>query len=200
MRAARSGPVITLFEAYGAGASDIGPRLAAGLHVPFIGQRLSSEDLAEQEARGRRSPFDWFAGGLGGTAMTAGLAASHADEVRENVRVVLEATATGGVILGRNATVILGDDPRAFHVKLDGDVDRRVARAAASAGVTREEAARRQVREDRMRAELALVLHNFDPRHADRFDLVVNTSRLSDDLAVEIILAAYTLARPEWSR
>nr|NLI50200.1 cytidylate kinase-like family protein [Propionibacterium sp.] len=200
MSAPRTGPVITLFEAYGAGAADIGPRLAACLHVPFIGQRWSSEDLAEQEARGRRSPFDWVAGGLGGTGLTGGLAASRADEVRENVRYVLEATANGAVILGRNATAILADDPRALHVKLDGDVETRVARAAASAGIGHEEAARRQVREDRMRAELSLLLHNFDPRHADRFDLVVNTSRLSDDLVVEIILAAYTLARPEWSR
>jgi len=79
-------------------------------------------------------------------------------------------------------------------------VDARIARAAASAGIGREEAARRQVREDRMRAELSLVLHNWDPRHEDRFDLVVNTVRLGDDLAVEIILAAYALARPEGAR
>jgi len=203
MSVPRTGPVITLFEAYGAGAEAIGPRLAERLGVPFIGQRWSSEDLAAHEARERKSPFDWFSGGLGAVGLDAGLAGlgtNRADEVRTNARFVLESTAAGAVILGRNATVILGDDPRAFHVKLAGEVDARIARAAASAGIGREEAARRQVREDRMRAELSLVLHNWDPRHEDRFDLVVNTVRLGDDLAVEIILAAYALARPEGAR
>ncbi len=203
MSVPRTGPIITLFEAYGAGAADVGPRLAQRLGVPFVGQRWSSEDLAAHEARQKKSPFDWLSGGLGPVGLDAGLAglgANRADDVRTNVRFVLEATAQGAVILGRNATVILGDDPRAFHVKLDGDVEARVARAAQATGAGRDEAARRQVREDRMRAELSLVTHNWDPRHDDRFDLVVNTTRLGDDLAVEIILAAFALARPEAAR
>lgn len=203
MTVERTGPVITLFEAFGAGAEVIGPRLAERLGVPFIGQRLSSQDLAEQEARDRQSPFKWFAGGLGEVgpdARIAALGTTRADEVRENVRAVLESTARGAVILGRSATVILGDDPRALHVKLDGELDERLARASASAGVSREEAARRQVREDRMRAELSLLLHNWDPRQCDRYDLVVNTTRLADDVVVDIILAAYALARPGRAR
>ena len=38
-------PIITLFEAYGSGALEVGPRLAARLGVPWIGQSQSSEKL-----------------------------------------------------------------------------------------------------------------------------------------------------------
>ncbi len=190
-----AGPVVTLFESYGAGAELVGPELARRLGVPYIGQRYSSVELEEQEAREKPGFFDRLRGGLGSLGVDATLGGvdqfGDSEALRENVRFVLEAVENGAVILGRNSTVILGDDPRAMHVKLDGILADRLARAMAYAGIDHAEASRRQVREDRMRAELSLRSHNWDPRHNDRFDLVVNTSQVSDDQVVELLIAAY---------
>ena len=51
----------------------------------------------------------------------------------------------------------------------------------------------RQAREDRVRAEMSLRLHNWDPRDNDRFDLVINTGMLSTDMAAAMIVAAYRI-------
>ncbi|MFZ0530510.1 MAG: cytidylate kinase family protein, partial [Propionicimonas sp.] len=112
------------------------------------------------------------------------------DLVVENNRTLFQATASGGVVLGRNATVVLAENPRALHVKLDGPVETRVARAAAEAGIDLDRAARRQVHEDAVRAEMSLKLYNWDPRQSDRYDLVINTAHLDDDAVVQIIVAA----------
>ncbi|NCD20464.1 MAG: hypothetical protein EOL89_10895, partial [Actinobacteria bacterium] len=113
-----------------------------------------------------------------------------------NMQRVRDAAGDGVVVLGRNATVILADQPGALHVKLDGPLEQRVARAAAEAGIPLAEASKRQAREDRVRAEMSLRLYNWDPRSNDRFDLVVNTGLVGVDAAVELILAAYgVLAR-----
>jgi hypothetical protein len=44
-------PVVTLFETYGSGATQIGARVAAVLGVPFVGQRFASEDVEAGEMK-----------------------------------------------------------------------------------------------------------------------------------------------------
>jgi len=173
--------------------------VASALGVPFLAQRLSSEELEAAEGRiGREDSL------LVRVLGTLGRAASSADagvfsgavvtrDVAEDVRKLREAVADGGVVVGRNATVILADLPHALHVKLDGPLEQRVARAAAEAGIDLAHARVRQAREDRVRAELSLRLHNWDPRENDRFDLVVNTGALSTALATDVIVAAHRL-------
>ena len=92
--------------------------------------------------------------------------------------------------MGRNATVILADRPSTVHVLLTGKVEDRIARAAQEAGITPEQAAQRQRREDEVRAEMSLTFYGWDPREADRYDLVLNTSRIDLDRVVDAILAA----------
>ncbi len=186
-------PVVTLFEAYGAGASVIGPRLAAELGVRWIAPSLLSEQLEAADTRAAGS-------GLMTSILTAITGPQQpkyrsvedsqlAHDIATSVHRALG--DTGGVILGRNATVILGRDPRVLHVKLDGAVDDRVARAAHEARITAEQARARLVREDRSRAELALQLFGWDPRQTARFDVVVNTSTFGVDETVRMLVAAY---------
>ena len=111
-------------------------------------------------------------------------------KVRQLGQLERRAGLDGVVVLGRNATVILADHPGALHVKLDGPLEQRVARAAAEASIPLAEASRRQAREDRVRAEMSLRLYNWDPRSNDRFDLVINTGLVGLDAAVELILEA----------
>ncbi len=185
--------VITLFETYGAGADVIGPRLAEALGVPYLGQAFSSDDIED-----RSDPHEGWIGRLVASLVGPGAAESAIEAapeqealVRENVAAVLDAAKTGGVILGRNATVILADHPGALHVKLDGAPDHRIARAAAAAGIDEAQAGRRLAREERARAEMSLALYGWDPRLNDRYHLVVNTSLLGDDVALQVILDAY---------
>lgn len=195
----RTRPVVTLWETYGSGAATVGPAVASALGVPFLPQRFSSDDL--EAAEGRLGFGDTLLTRILGTLGRAGSAADAgvfsgalvAEDVAEGVRELRDAVADGGVVVGRNATVILADLPHALHVKLDGPLQDRLARASREDGIDLAHARARQAREDRVRAELSLRLHNWDPRHNDRFDLVVNTSRLPLDVAVDLIVTAHRL-------
>lgn len=192
-------PVVTLWETYGSGAATVGRAVATELRVPFLDQHISSEELEAGESQlvrddsllarllatlGRTAPSA-DAGVFSGSALTR--------EIADHVRHLRAAVAEGAVVVGRNATVILADLPDALHVKLDGPLDQRLARAAAEAGIDLAHARARQAREDRVRAELSMRLHNWDPRANDRFDLVINTGMLTTDQATAVIVATYRL-------
>jgi len=196
MSGAITRPVVTLFETYGSGATAIGRAVADALGVPFIGQAYSSEDLeVAEQGRTQDGLLARALGTLGRSVASAdgGIfsGSALAKDAVDNIRAVREYVSDGGVILGRNATVILGDLRTALHVKLDGPLEQRIARGAAEAGIDPGQAKARQSREDRVRAELSLRLHNWDPRTNDRFDLVVNTGTIPTALAVDMIVADY---------
>lgn len=195
----RPRPVVTLWETYGSGATTVGRDVAAALGVPFIGQRYSSEELESAhelgEVQAEESLVTRILGRLG-RAAAAGDTGVYSGpavwrDIEAGVRHLREAVADGGVVLGRNATVVLADLPAALHVKLDGPLEQRIARGAAEAGIDLPHARARQAREDRIRAEMSLRFHNWDPRGTDRYDLVVNTGLLTLDVAVELIVAAH---------
>jgi glucuronide carrier protein len=97
---------------------------------------------------------------------------------------------SGGVIVGRDATVILSDMQGALHVRLQAPVRTRVARAAEALGISPDVAAQRQEREDRVRTQMSQRLMHWDPDDASRYDLVIDTSDVSLDEAVDMIVAA----------
>jgi cytidylate kinase len=109
---------------------------------------------------------------------------------QENTRIVLAQADQGGVIVGRNATYLLSERPATLHIKLDGPVRERIRRAADTSGIDFDRAAQRQKREDQLRAEMSLHFYGWDPRDLDRYDLVVNTSRLEPDTCAAVIVAA----------
>lgn len=147
--------IVTLFEQYGAGAEVIGPRVAEALGTRFMDQAVSSETLEAAAERDlvEENFFERFLRSF--TPMpSADADLAWALEVRTDHEVsadlaerLLAAVEDGGVVLGRNATKILADEPRALHVKLVGSVASRVARAANLAGISIEQASRRQERE-----------------------------------------------------
>lgn len=191
-------PVVTIFETYGSGASVVGPAVARALGVPWVSQAYSSEDLELAEGRGTEETFlTRILATLGRSAASAdvGVFSGQLDmlDAEDAVRELRDQCAEGAVVLGRNGTVILADEPRALHVKLDGPINRRVERAAALAGIDVAHARARQSREDSARAAMSQRLFNWDPRYNDHFDLVINTTLVPLDMAVEMILAAYRL-------
>jgi cytidylate kinase len=192
--------VVTLFESYGSGASYIGPRVAQALGVPFHPQAFSSEELeaamTERESEGMLSRVFHAMGGsyISYAGLEGpGVAMAQRDNynvVMENTHKVQEAAREGGVIMGRNGALILANWPGALHVKLDGPLQQRIERAAKESGIGPERAARRQKREDQIRADISIELYGWDPRETDRYDLVVNTGTMDLDTCVEIIAEA----------
>jgi cytidylate kinase len=192
-----SKPVVTLFESYGSGASYIGPRVAQALSVPFHAQAFSSEEIenamVERESEG---PLSQVFGAMGGQYLGiegrsfAVVQQDKHDLVVENTRKVVEDARQGGVIIGRNGALILADWPVALHVKLDGPVRQRIERAAKDSGIDIERAAKRQKREDQVRADMSIEFYGWDPRETERYDLVVNTGTMDLDTCVDIIVQA----------
>jgi cytidylate kinase len=83
----------------------------------------------------------------------------------------------------------------AVHIRMIGDVEDRIDRAAHDHGISREVAAQRQVREDRMRPRMSRRLMHWEPTDVGRYHLIVDSSRMSLDEAVEEIVAAVEAER-----
>lgn len=193
-------PLVTMWETYGSGAELIGPRIAEALGLPFHGQAYSSEQLEnEADAARHTGPFDRFLTnfadeanisiGSGVSGVRANAEADYEAKM-ENITVVQQQGEAGGVMLGRNGTVILGDRPNTLHVKLDGPFEARVRQAVVRLGISLKQAERRARHEDDVRSGMSRKMHYWDPRDNDHYDLVVNTQNLAEDTAVRIVLAS----------
>ncbi|WP_225754391.1 AAA family ATPase [Actinotalea sp. Marseille-Q4924] len=197
-------PVVTLFEHYGAGASAVGRAVAEELGLPFHAQAFTSDDLgaADDGSTAQNATLAQVYSALGGAYggfEGRDVVATQQDKydlVMTNNRSVWADAAEGGVIVGRNATVVLASRPRTVHVLLTGSVEDRVARAAEESGISVTEAARRQVREDEVRAQMSVVLYGWDPRLPDRYDVVVNTSRIPLHAVVQAIVQVVRAITP----
>lgn len=192
-------PVVTLFELYGAGATTIGERVAERLGLPFHGQAFSSAALAgqagpdDEENRARLASVLSLLGGAYSTLESREVVGTQSDKyqlIEDNTRTVKRFAEQGGVVMGRNATVILADRPNTLHVLLTGDVQDRVKRAAQRLGISEAESARRRAHEEDVRRQMSKTLYGWDPALPDRYDMLINTSRVSIDAAVDAIVDA----------
>ena len=192
-------PVVTIFEAYGAGGATVGRQVAERLGLPFHEQAFSSAALEGRDATEQGAVlaqvFAVMGGAYGGFdgRDVATTQRQKYELVMDNNRNVWEFADEGGVILGRNGAVILANRPNAVHVLLTGSREDRIARAAEDAGISPELAAERQAREDEVRAQMSIQLYGWDPRLPDRYDMVLNTSRISVDAVVDAIVDAVRL-------
>lgn len=192
-------PVVTLFESYGSGADEVGRLVAEQLRLPHHEQAFSSEEMEKQAAErekestlGRvlRSMGGGAYGALGIQGAAGGVSEMQRDEndlITENTRTVRAYADEGGVIVGRNGALILRDHPAALHVRLDGPLESRIARAAEGSGISAERARRRQKIEDELRADMSLRHYGWDPREIANYDLVINTGQLDLETAATVI-------------
>jgi cytidylate kinase len=191
-----SPPVVTLFESYGSGADEIGPKVADALGVTYHAQAFTSEQLEESGRRQDEGLLSRVLAAMGGSyAALEGPAVAMAQQddhelVLQNTRWVTDTARSGGVIVGRNGALILAKWPGALHVRLDGPLQRRIERAARTHGIDVDRAAKRQRREDVMRADMSIQLYGWDPRDPTRYDLVLNTGTLDVETCVDVIVHA----------
>lgn len=201
-------PVITVSATYGAGGSVIAPRLAAELDLPFV-DRLISADASQDAVRQARSQEGLVKGEQESTptgrflsyfarAATVGAVIGPDPDLQDDadIRVRTEEALQeliaggGGVVLGRAGAIVLASRPRAYHVRLDGPVERRVAWAAPFENLDLEAARRRQAETDRARASFVKRLYRKDPADPSLYHLVVDPTVIGVDAAVDVIKAA----------
>jgi cytidylate kinase len=206
-------PLVTMVGRYGAGITRIGPRVADELGVPYldrdivtgVARRLGIPEEAVETYdpdvdRMPRSPLRRFLDSLAdpATADTGPAADQESRRLRSATAAYLaEATARGGVVVGRGAMVLLRDDPGVLHVRLDGPRRARIEQAMRMFDVDRRTAEQLQKQNDRTRDEYVYDVYGVDARDPDLYHLRIDSTALPWDLCVELIVTA---ARAQASR
>lgn len=198
-------PIVTLFEATGSGGSEIGPKLAEKLGVPFIPQAFSLDDISTAKAStyASDSAFNrWLRGISFGVTTDADHArgtdqASNTALQVENTRSVIAEVENGGVLVGRNGALVLAKAEGAFHVRLYAPLEKRIARIAETRGLSWDDAAELIVASDRTRAEISQRVHRWDPNSDEHYDIEINTTSMTYDDVVDLIVGIYRKKYPE---
>jgi cytidylate kinase len=198
--------LITVSAAYGAGGSVVAPALADRLGLPFL-QRVTTseghvagpgpcdEQLTEEEVKA--TPVHRLLASLT-QAIPAGPTQSppsshHQDgHLRAHGEAGIHrllAAGDGGVILGRAAAVVLGQD-NGFHVRLDGPPQRRAVMGAEIEGITEDQARARLQAADKARTAYVRRLYRIDPSDPSLYHLVIDSTSMPLDTVIEIILLA----------
>lgn len=198
--------IVTISASYGAGGSELGPRVAQRLGVEFIDRAVPvvvadelGISLADAEAMERTATnrlWEFLARLSPASGLSLPLAVEPVSTGRELVAVMETALRkvadTGGVILGHAAAVVLADRPDALHVRLDGAAEGRVQAAMRQHGID-EATAQAQLRDnDKIRDTYVKHFYRADASDPSLYHLVVDTVRLGWDRAEELILTAAT--------
>ena len=94
------------------------------------------------------------------------------------------------MILGRAAAIVLADHPGAFHVRLDGAPERRVAQVVAAMGMSERAAREAMIRNDKARVGYVRHFYGADPANPHYYHLVLDSTRIPLEACIEIIVAA----------
>lgn len=194
--------IVTVSAAYGAGGALVGPKLAERLGVPFLDRALPTEvaqrlamPLAEAAARDEsiggvlsRMATMLAPIGLAFGAETAPDAVDEEAYRRTTEEVIREHAANGDlVVLGRAAALVLHDDPRSLHVRLDGPRDRRVEQAVRLGDGETAEVEKRLDETDRAREAYVRHFYHADPRDPSLYHLTIDATAIPLDAVVELI-------------
>ena len=206
-----SRPVVTISASYAALGSEIGPRVAARLGVPFcdraipveVAQRLQVplKDALDVDEHAQSGVARLIAAAVdalpqyGAQPPAASEPLNDEDRLRDATAAVMRdmAGSGGGVFLGRGGMVVLRDHPGALHVRLDGS-EAGSLRHAMARGVSAEDVHRQMWQTDRAREAYMRSLYGVDVHDATLYDLVLDTTRISEDGCVDAIVEA-ALAR-----
>ena len=195
--------IVTISATYGAGGSVIAPRLAAVLGLTFDDRVISPptaatlESLTDEE-RESTPPSRW----LSALARVAAMVPSapvplegDADPVtdlrRRNEQHLGAALAAGPTLfLGRAAAIALAKRADAYHIRLDGPADRRIARAMAIEHTSLDEATTRCSATDKARDHFVRRLYNADPASPLHYHLVLDPTVLSTEAVLDVLTTA----------
>ncbi len=199
--------VVTISASFGAGGGEIGPEVARKLGLPLFDRAIPLE-VAHQlgvSPNDAMSHDEQIQGtvvrtliNLIGAPASFGISgietkpAEDEDAYRNATEKVLWefASSTGGVVLGRAGAAVLASFPGAVHVRLDGPEDARVRLAMQHMGVDEKTAWDRLRQIDHARAAYWRHLYGVDPTDPKLYTLIIDTTSVSWETAVEIIVSA----------
>ncbi len=195
---------MTLSATYGAGGSVVGPLLARRLALPFADRLLPARDAPvapsgesvseeEREEEPRRSFFARLANLNVGLNFPAPRDPEDLrDHVRDRVEESIKALAEGGgaVLLGRAGQIVLAHHPGAWHVRLDGPLERRARRGGLWEGLDIETAHARLIETDEARARYTRRLYQRDPADPSLYHVILDATVMSASACVELLAAA----------
>jgi cytidylate kinase len=199
--------LVAISASYGAGGQVVGPALAERLGVPFldraipvqVAERLDvpvSDAAAHDDQAGDGSWLERMLRGFRATEPSIPAPLPSASFTSEDFRrateeVLLQQAATGeGVILGRAATIVLRDDPRALRVRLDGPKERRIEQAMQLGDIDHDTAARALDRLDRTHADYARDLYGVEIADPANFHLVLDSTAIPLRSCVDLVALA----------
>ena len=205
--------VVTISATYGAGGTIVGPAVAKELGVPFVDRAIPVavandlgipvDDALSRDERVR----SWVARLM---AAAAPLGAEYMIDPEHDRTALLTdgavlrctegvirraVAAEGGVILGRAAAIVLREHPTAFHVRLDGDPDRRVRQVMAAQGVSEHEAREAMARNDKARVAYVRHFYDADPADPAHYHLVLDSTRVPLPACVDLVVDAVRSCR-----
>jgi cytidylate kinase len=199
--------IVTISASYGAGGTVVAPAVAVRLQLPYLEHLVSPRvaRLASATEPGRDDP-----GRPEGVTrrLLAALAAlpavfgtglpvpvegvSDEEQVRDDIETSIRTVAetSGGVLLGRGATIVLADTPGVFHVRLDGPPDRRIRQAMTVSGVDETEARKRQHEIDGARTAYLQRFYDSDGSDPRHYHLVIDSTALTLATCEDLIVTA----------
>lgn len=200
--------LITLSAPYGAGGSQVGPEVARRLGVEFVDRAIPTKvaerlsvplDDAVERDESAGSTLTRMTVWLGQVSQAFGApgaidvdAVEDEDFRRATEEVLREHARTegGAVILGRAGAIVLRDEPRALHVRLDGPEQARVRQGMALEGADRATAERHIAETDKARRAYVNHFYRCDPRAGSLYHLVLDSTVLDLDVCTELIVLA----------
>jgi cytidylate kinase len=197
--------IVTISAGYGAGGAAVAPMLAERLGLPFADRLIKAHGHSERIAEGvteaelDEEPRGALVRSLALLSPTWNLptAPEEPEDVPERMREAVEESLRsiieggGGVILGRGAAACIGRKRTwAFHVRLDGPVERRAARGALWEGIDTNAAMARLEETDTARARYTQRLFNRDPSDPSLYHLVVDSTVLTMESCVDVLAVA----------
>jgi cytidylate kinase len=204
--------LVALSAAYGAGGSQVGPALAERLGVPFldraiplaVAERLDvpvDDAVAhdDQPSAGRLERL--LRGFVGGDTLAPAPVlpeGMRAEDFRDATEAELRRqAATGeGVLLGRGAVLVLRDHPRVLRARLDGPPEARLRQTVERWQLDEQIARRAMHHTDQAHADYARRFYGADLADAALYHVVLDTTAVDLDTAVDILAAAARSVAP----
>jgi cytidylate kinase len=179
--------VITLSRELGSRGDDVAVGVAQRLGLRLVGRELINRAAADAGA-GEVALAELDELGLLGVKPSADSLKRYREKV---VEIISAQAAQGDVLLvGRGGQVVLRGRRDALHVRITAPTELRCATVQARCGVSAEVAAARVTASDAARA--GYHRRHFNARWNDEslYDVILNMSRLTVPMAVDIVCAA----------
>jgi cytidylate kinase len=196
-------PLVTLSASYGAGGSEIGPKLAQRLGVPYVDRAIPqgvadklAVPLTEAHERDQspRSTLSRILLACSPISQAYGAPAPENDPTdREYARATEEvltelAKSGNGVILGRAGMLVLRDAPGCLRVRLDGPREARIAQAARVEQVSEDAAAKRMDKVDSARADYVRQFYDVDICDGSLYHVTLDSTAIPLDTCIDVIV------------